>query len=167
MMPRVVEETCLKLRNWLSEEGLYKDKVYDEKLYFHLVAEYPMGSGRHVNIIQQNNRDDTVVVFSRIRLADTHEKALHALTKKEKDRFLWDMRYALLGRDANFDMEPNAQELQSIQFSREVYYDGLTKDKIMEIMRDNFKCELYVIWKFQEAFGSEIQDKQAEHMLYC
>jgi hypothetical protein len=64
-------------------------------------------------------------------------------------------------------MEPNAQELQSIQFSREIYYDGLTKEKFMEVMRDNFKCELYVVWKFQETFGSEVQDKQAEHMLYC
>jgi hypothetical protein len=106
-------------------------------------------------------------VVSRIRLADIHEIALHTLPKKEKDKFLWDMRYALPGRDANFDMEPNVRVLQSIQFSRKIYYDGLTKETLMAVMRDNIKFELYVVWKFQETFDFEVQDTPIEYMLYC
>ena len=96
-----------------------------------------------------------VVVLSTIRLAEVHQKALQALARKEREKFIWDMRYALLFQDSNFDMEPGGGELNGIRFSREIYYDGLTKNKLMEVLRANFKCELYVVWKFQEAFGAE------------
>lgn len=171
MAPREVDEMSRKIMNWLSEDGLYKDKVYDEKLHFHLAAEYPAGSGRHINIIQPNNRDDMIVVVSRIKLAEVHEKALQDMQKKERDRFLWDMRYALLFRESNFQMEPSIDNLQSIQFSREIHYDGLNKNKLMEVIRENFKCELYVVWKFSEAFGDDPKpaSEQAEHPehMYC
>ena len=155
MVPEKVEETCKKVMSWLSEEALYKDKVYDENLYFHLAAEFPVRSGRHVNVIQPNNRDDMIVVLSTIRLAEVHQRALQALPRKDREKFIWDMRYALLFQDSNFDMEPGGGELNGIRFSREIYYDGLTKNKLMEVLRANFKCELYVVWKFQEAFGAE------------
>ncbi len=155
MVPEKVEETCKKVMSWLSEEALYKDKVYDENLYFHLAAEFPTRSGRHVNIIQPNNRDDMIVILSTIRLAEVHQKALHALARKEREKFIWDIRYALLFQDSNFDIEPGGGELNGIRFSREIYYDGLTKNKLMEVLRANFKCELYVVWKFQETFGAE------------
>jgi hypothetical protein len=164
MPPKQVEETCKKIMTWLSEDGLYKDKVYDEKLYFHLAAEYPSGSGRHISVIQPNNRDDMAIVVSRIRLADVHEKALLAMPKKERDKFLWEMRYALLFRESSFQMEPKPDSLKSIQFSREIHYDGLTKNKLMEVIRENFKCELYVVWKFSEAFGEDPGPKHAENM---
>jgi hypothetical protein len=153
MVPEKVTEMCNKIMTWLSEEGLYKDKVYDENLYFHLAAEFPFRSGRHVNVIQPNNRDDMVVVLSTIRLAEVHQRALLAMAKKDREKFIWDMRYALLFQDANFEMAPGGGELSSIQFSREIYYDGLTKNKLIEVLRANFKCELYVVWRFQEVFG--------------
>ena len=50
-------------------------------------------------------------------------------------------------------MEPVGLEMRSIRFTSEIYYDGLTKNKLMEAVRENFKCELYIVWKFQEIFG--------------
>lgn len=58
------------------------------------------------------------------------------------------MRYDLLFRDCSFEMEPRGGPLQNIRFTREIYYDGLTKNKLMEVIAENFKCELYVVWKF-------------------
>jgi hypothetical protein len=164
MVPEKVNETCNKIMTWLSEEGLYKDKVCDEILYFHLAAEFPARSGRHVNVIQPNNRDDMVVVLSTIRLAEVHQRALQVMAKKEREKFIWDMRYALLFQDANFEMAPGGGELSSIQFTREIYYDGLTKNKLMEVLRANFKCELFVVWKFQETFGDDPTASHIEQM---
>jgi hypothetical protein len=164
MVPEKVEETCKKIIGWLSEEAVYKDKVYDENLYFHLAAEFPARSGRHVNIIQPNNRDDMIVVLSTIKLAEVHQKALATLPKKEKEKFIWNLRYALLFQDSNFEMEPRGAELDSIRFVREIYYDGLTKNKLMEVLKENFKCELYVVWKFQETFGDEPNTGHIEQM---
>ena len=164
MVPEKVTEMCNKIMTWLSEEGLYKDKVHDDNLYFHLAAEYPPRSGRHVNVIQPNNREDMVVVLSTIRLADVHQRALQAMPRKDREKFIWNMRYSLLFQDANFQMEPGGTELNTIQFTREIYYDGLTKNKLMEVLRSNLKCELFVVWKFQETFGDDPDSTHIEQM---
>ena len=142
-----------KIKIWLVEEGLFKEEHEAENLYFQLSAEFPAKSGRHLSIIQPKNHEDMIVVFSRIRLADAHQKALAAMPPKSKERLLWQMRYDLLFQDSSFEIEPGGSDLQSIRFMREIYYDGLTKNKLMEAIRENFKCELYVVWKFQEIFG--------------
>ncbi|HNX39500.1 MAG TPA: DUF2299 family protein [Methanothrix sp.] len=142
-----------KVKAWLIEEGLFKEEVSAENLYFQLAAEYPAKSGRHLSIIQPKGHEDMVVVFSRIRLADVHQEALSAMPLKARERLLWQMRYDLLFRECSFEMEPRGEPLQSIRFTREIYYDGLTKNKLMEAIAENLKCEMYVVWKFQEVFG--------------
>jgi hypothetical protein len=161
-----IDDTCDRIIKWLTEEGLYKDRIQDENLHFHLAVEYPAHSGRHLSIIQPKNRDDMVVVLSRIMLAEVHKNALMVMQRKERLKLLWNMRYALLFQESSFEMQPGGESLEGIQFTREIYYDGLTKNKLMEAMRENFKCELYVVWKFQEIFGDRTGSEPAESM-YC
>ena len=148
-----VIDTQEKIKTWLVLEGLFKEVLQAENLYFQIAAEFPAKSGRHLSIIQPKDHEDMIVVFSRIRLADSHQKALSAMPPKERERLIWQMRYDLLFHDSSFEMEPGGGDLRSIRFTREIYYDGLTKNKLMEVIRENFKCELYVVWKFQEIFG--------------
>lgn len=148
-----VEHTRDRITAWLTEEGLFKEQVLDGNLYFQIAAEYPARSGRHVSIIQPKNHEDMIVVFSRIKLADMHQQAISAMPPKERERLLWMLRYKLLFQESSFEMEPAGGDLRGIRFSREIYYDGLNKNKLMEAVRENFKCELFVVWKFQEVFG--------------
>jgi len=161
MTAQEVIDTQEKIKTWLVQEGLFKEEVQAENLCFQLAAEFPAQSGRHLSIIQPKNHEDMIVVFSRIRLADAHQMALSAMPPKERERLLWQMRYDLLFQDSSFEIEPVGSDLQSIRFTREIYYDGLTKNKLMEAIRDNFKCELYVVWKFQEIFGEGPTNKIA------
>jgi hypothetical protein len=169
MANQEVIDTQEKIKTWLVQEGLFKEEGQVENLYFQLAAEFPAQSGRHLSIIQPKNHEDMIVVFSRIRLADSHQKALFAMPAKEKERLLWQMRYDLLFQDSSFEIEPAGSDLQSIRFTREIYYDGLTKNKLMEAIRENFKCELYVVWKFQEIFGEGPTNKIADppEPMYC
>ncbi|MDQ1261384.1 MAG: hypothetical protein QG575_565 [Euryarchaeota archaeon] len=153
MTSQEVIETQEKIKNWLVQEGLFKSADQPENLCFQIAAEFPAKSGRHLSVIQPKSHEDMIVVFSRIRLADAHQKALAALPPKERERLLWLMRYDLLFQDSSFEIEPGGGDLQSIRFTREIYYDGLTKNELMQAIRNNFKCELYVVWKFQEIFG--------------
>ena len=89
-------------------------------------------------------------------------RAFAALPFPEKERIKWQIRYDLLFQDSSFEIQPVGQDIRSIRFSREIYYDGLTKDKLMQAIRENFKCELYVVWKFQELFGEGSVAKASE-----
>jgi hypothetical protein len=153
MSSKEIEETRDRIVAWLTEEGLFKEQLREENLYFQIAAEYPAKSGRHLSVIQPKGHEDMVVVFSRIKLADQHYQALQAMPPKDLERLVWHMRYDLLFRESSFEMEPGGGNMRSIRFVREIYYDALSKNKLMEAIRENFKCELYVVWKFQEVFG--------------
>jgi hypothetical protein len=154
-----VGEARDKIKAWLVQEGLFKEELPVENLHFQMAAEFPAKSGRHLSIIQPNSHQDMIVVFSRIRLAEAHQKAISAMPPKEREQLLWKMRYDLLFQESSFEIEPGGSDLQSIRFMREIYYDGLTKNALMQAIRENFKCELYVVWKFQEIFGEGQTDR--------
>ena len=153
MSSKEIEKTRDDIVAWLTEEGLFKEQLIEENLHFQIAAEYPAKSGRHLSVIQPKGHEDMIVVFSRIKLADQHHQALLSMPPKERERLIWHMRYDLLFRESSFEMEPGGGDMHSIRFVREIYYDALTKNKLMEVIRENFKCELYVVWKFQEIFG--------------
>jgi hypothetical protein len=154
----VIADTHDRIKSWLTEEGLFKEELQSKGLYIQIMAEFPRGSGRHLSLVQPRDHEDMIVVFSRIVLADVHQKAFSALPQKKKEQLLWQMRYDLLFQESSFEIEPNGADMRSIRFTREIYYDGLTKNKLMEAVRENFKCELYVVWKFQEIFGEGLKD---------
>ena len=166
MPAKEIEETSNKIIKWLKEEGIFKEQVVDENLYFHIAVEFPSGSGRHLSIIQPKNREDMIVVLSRIMLADVHKLSIQAMPRKERIKLLWSIRYALLFQRSSFEIQPGGDNLEGIQFTREIYYDGLTKNQLMDAMRENFKCELYIVWKFQEVFGDKPGPEPTEPM-YC
>jgi hypothetical protein len=87
-----------------------------------------------------------VVVLSTIRLADVPQRALQAMPRKDREKFIWDMRCSMLFQDANFQMEPGGTELNTIQFTREIYYDGLTKNKLIEVLSPTTAISLDLFW---------------------
>lgn len=169
MSIKEIEETRDRIAAWLVQEGLFKEQLSEEKLHFQIAAEYPAMSGRHLSVIQPKSHEDMIVVFSRIKLADAHRQAISSMPPKEKERLIWKMRYDLLFQDSSFEMEPGGGDVVSIRFMREIYYDGLSKNKLMEAIRENFKCELYVVWKFQEIFGDGQANKVSgpPEPMYC
>ncbi len=150
---------CFKIRSWLTQEELFREMVKEDGLRFHIAAEYPAKSGRHVSVLQPMNRNDMIVVFSRIRLADAHKLAIRAMPAGDQERLIWKLRYDLLFQESSFELELNQGYLDGIHFTRDIYYDGLTKNRLLEAIRENFKCELYVVWKFQEVFGDGLTGK--------
>jgi len=58
-----------------------------------------------------------IVVFSRIMLADVHQKAFSALPPKEREHLLWQMRYDLLFQESSFEIEPGGAEMPKHRFT--------------------------------------------------
>ena len=55
MPAKEIEDTCDKISKWLNEEGIFKERIKDENLHFHIAVQFPSGSGRHLSVIQPKN----------------------------------------------------------------------------------------------------------------
>jgi len=140
-----------KVKQWLIEEGIFKTEVPDDNADWHFVVEFPIGSNQISDIIKVKGRD-LVVVVSGIILAEHHYKALHSLPKEKKKNLIFKWKMDLLFRKAEFRMLPDAENLRQIEFQVPIYIEELTKPKLMEALREIFRCKLYIIWSVNHEF---------------
>jgi len=150
-----IAEVMEKVKSWLVEEGIYREEVPDEDARYHFAVEFPPGSGMRSEIIQPKDKKDLLLIVSGVELAEIHYNALRSMPKTKRDELLWEIRFELLFRDSDFQIIPSAEDFRRIQFVRPIYFDGLTKDKLFECLRENFKCKLYIIWKMNQLFGEK------------
>ena len=151
----------MDVKSWLIEEGIFKSEVPDENADWHYVVEFPIGSGQVSDIIKVKGKD-IVVVVSGIILADEHYRALHSLPPEKKKKLIFKWKMDLLFRKAEFRMLPDAENLRQIEFQIPIYLEELSKPKLMEALREIFKCKLYVIWSVNHEF--ERAGKEGDYM---
>jgi hypothetical protein len=152
-MKRQKEEVAKKVREWLVEDGLYKDKVTDENADFHFLAEIPPNSRQFIDVVFPKNRDDMIVIASGVRLADEHYSALMSLSSERREELLWDIRFKLLFLETGFQIVPGVQDPRIFQFTRELYFDGLNKNVFMDALKQIYRCKLFIVWTMQKLFG--------------
>ncbi len=155
------EEYSRRVRDWLVEEGIYKDRVADDAASYHFVAEFPPNSRQFIDVIFPKNRDDMVVVAAGIKLSDSHYRALMALSRDKREEVLWDIRFKLLFLETGFQILPSASEPRIFQFTRELYFDGLNKNMFMDALKQVHRCLLFIRWTMQKLFGSIYESDDA------
>ncbi|MET1123740.1 MAG: DUF2299 family protein [Archaeoglobaceae archaeon] len=142
-----------RVRTWLVEEGLYKDRIADDAAKAHFLAELPPNSGQVIDVIFPKNRDDMVVIASGVKLAEEHYRALMSMSRERREEIMWDIRFSLLFLETGFQILPSAEDPQIFNFTRELYFDGLNKNMFMDSLKQVYRCKLFVVWKMQRLFG--------------
>ncbi|WP_456474489.1 DUF2299 domain-containing protein [Candidatus Pyrohabitans sp.] len=147
-------ELAEKVKGWLEKEGIFKEEIDNENAEFHFLVQFPKGSNYISEVIKPKDRD-YLIIGSSIQLAEEHYRALHSLPKTEMNALLWQWRFDLLFRDAEFRMVPSAQELKGMEFTRSLYEEDLSKSMLINALREIFKCKLYIVWRVAQMMGRE------------
>ncbi len=148
------KEIAMRVREWLVDDGIYKDKIPDENADYHFLAEIPPGSGQYIDVVFPKNRGDMVIIASGVKLADEHYRSLMSLADERREELLWDIKFKLLFLATGFQILPSAEDPQIFQFTRELYFDGLNKNIFMDSLKQVYRCKLFIIWTMQKNFGS-------------
>ncbi len=165
-MTKKIDEMSRQIKTWLSEEGMYKDKIADDKTYFHFIGESPQSSGQLFELFQPKNRDDLIAIMRGLIISPEHLEKLREMDATERKEFLWDIKFGLLFRESSFNMTFDGNNPSRIDFTREIYYDGLNKNKLMEAIRENYLCSLFFIWKLNKQFGEIVSTPEPTNPMF-
>ncbi len=146
------------IRFWLEDEGMFRKDVDDANADFHFIIEVPPGSNQVIDIIAPKNKD-LLLVASGVKLSDEHYSAVMSMDDKERERFMWDIRFSLIFLKTEFQIIPNAISPQLFQFTRKLYQENLTRQSLMDAVGEVHKCKLFIIWKMREKFDRMDKDK--------
>ena len=147
------------IKAWLEDEGYLKREVEDLNADFHFIIEVPPQSGQMIDIINPKERD-IILVASGIKLSENHYKALIGLDEKEREKFMWEIRFDLLFLSTEFQIIPSATTPQLFQFTRKLYAEDLTRQALMDAISEVHKCKLYIIWKMNSRFAGNGSDEK-------
>ncbi|MDQ3969878.1 MAG: DUF2299 family protein [Thermoproteota archaeon] len=140
-------DTIKKVIDWLREEGLEpqeithlrKDACYYGVVVISSKAERTERGEKQrreaFHILFPVDRLDSLSISEIIILDLQSQKSYASLAAKpngilEQNRFYFDLELALLQMNVYFIVKKNMRELQSLEISKVVFFDGLTKDTL-------------------------------------
>ena len=143
-----IEENVQK---WLSDEGLFRQKVPDDNTNFHFMINYP--EGHVLDVIQPKGKDDMVLVACATNVSPEHQTEIKKLSAKKREEFIWDVRFLLNNQFVDFQLQHPDNILQNFVITEEIFEDGLSKDRLISTVKKIFRAKLQGIWKIQKKFG--------------
>lgn len=154
----MIDEKIIK--KWLVEEGLFKEQIPDETSNFHFLINYP---NEHVlDLIQPKHKEDMILIGCASEIASEQVALIKDSSNKKREKFIWDIRFALNQFLLDFELEHPDNVLNRFVISEEIYEDGLTKNSLILSIKKVFKGKLQCIWITGKTFGegenSQIND---------
>ena len=143
------------VKKWLEEEGMFDEEAEDPKSVFNYIINYPMELKHKMNILQPADSKDKVLVLSGTRFEPETVERMRSMPQPELDDLLWDLRLSLCARPTEFELRrPGEQGIpEALVITALIYFDGLTKDRLMTTIRDVYKSKLLALWKIQQRTG--------------
>ncbi|MBM4242131.1 MAG: DUF2299 domain-containing protein [Euryarchaeota archaeon] len=140
-----------RVQKWLSDEGLFRQKVADGSANFHFVINFP--EGNIIDVFQPKGKNDLIVIGCATNVSPEHLSEIKKLSDKEREDFIWDLRFMLNTQSVDFQFQHPENVLQNFIISKEIFEDGLTKDRLISSIKKVFRAKLQCIWKIQKEFG--------------
>jgi len=149
-----IKETKEKILGWLKEESLSPEDVADPNAYFNFGVKV---SGSPLHVVQSVGAIDGVIVGANLILTPTQMDQLKSMDGKTRQEFFWDLRLALLknNRLGDFQIKPDPPDSIQEVFvsSRRIFYDALTKDRLINAIGDVYRAVMMVIWMLERYAG--------------
>lgn len=154
-MTRKIES---KVQKWLSDVGVFRQKVPDENTNFHFVINYP--EDNVMDVIQPKGNPDLVVIGCATNVSPEHLTEMSRLTPEKKEEFMWDFRFLLNAQGVDFQLNHPDDVLQGFVVTTEIFEDGLNKDRLISSVKKVFRAKLQGVWRIQQEFGMGDDEKK-------
>lgn len=143
------EKVKNNIQKWLLEDGYQIELQPDKNSLFRFIATDMIGI--KTLIFQPNLMTDQILVAAGINFDDNQQNLFQTLENKDRVDFLWDLRFGLLNLDVGFN--GITVPLKGIEISKPIYYDGLTKDALLQKLTTVKRGVLFTMWTFDRKFG--------------
>lgn len=141
----------IEIERYLTEEGLLKQKIEDETANFHYIIEYPLNN--NMDLIQPKGKNDLIIVGCATEISQEQLPMIKSANAKVRKEFIWDIRFGINNFLLDFELYHPNDILEKFIISDQLYTDGLTKDRLMTMLKTIFKAKLYCIWMLDKTFS--------------
>ena len=159
MSPDEVERL---VRSWLDSERIETREQEDPRAQLHLLAKYPQGKNGHMFAIVIPKGRDLLAISSMTRVDEGQQESMKDLMKTDEEEWkswMHECRMQLIasGVDWGIHLGHSGKQrlgpLQAFNVSEPVWFDGLTKNEMMQNLRRLWLAKLGIIHEIKFTFG--------------
>ena len=150
MLLEDIEKVKTKIEEWMKGRKILIREIEspENKFQFEGRTETQVG----IVIAQPKKLYKSIVVISKLELHPKHLEAIGHLNSKKKSEFIWDLKKDLIFAPATFIMDQSADNLRSIQFTREISFDELTEGRLIDAVDDVCRPLIWTAWVLVRKF---------------
>ena len=145
------EDAKAKVHAWLMEAGWGVRQESGVGVAWVFVAEDRFK--RKVVVGQPAGKPDELVIQGAVKFDETMTNKVEQLPEKERDEFLWELRFELVR--TNLEFNGVRIPLKRIEVSERIFLDALTKDTFLRRVSQVRKGILIVLWMLARKFAQE------------
>ena len=151
------------VRSWLANERIEIREQEDPRAQLHLLVKYPQGKNGHMFAIIIPKGRDLLAISSMTRVDEGQQKSMRDLMKTDEEEWrswMHECRMQLIasGVDWGIHLGHSGKErpgpLQAFNVSEPVWFDGLTKNEMMQNLRRLWLAKLGIIHEIKFTFGT-------------
>lgn len=138
-----------RILNWINNDTLTTYKAIDEGKYDSVKYPYLLKIQTpkvgDIYIFKPKAQLDKISVYARVDFTEDNQKAFNALNPEFKNKLLLEISQGITMMNLIVKFHPNYLNLQNIHFQEMIYFDGLSKDRIMNSLSKVLNAYGYVI----------------------
>ena len=139
------------VKNWLIDEGMFREKKVDENSDFHYIIEFPKDN--IMDVVKPKGKD-CVVIGCATQVAPQHTDLMVASTPENRRDFLLDLQFGINSYFVDFELQMNQDILQQFIITDNIFEDGLTKNEFIRTIKRVFKAKIHCVWLIEKKFGN-------------
>lgn len=140
-----------KVKNWLVDEGMFREKAADDNTDFHFIIEFPKDN--IMDVVKPKGKD-CIVIGCATQVSPEHVNLMVEAKDEKKREFLLDLNMGFNKFLVDYELKVNQNILQQFIITENIFDDGLTKDFFIRSLKRVFKAKLHCVWLIEKKFGS-------------
>ena len=141
-----------QVRNWLLEEDIIREKIYDENANFHYLINFP--NNNTMDIINPKSKEDVLIIGCATEVSQEEQRIIKSSPKDMNQEFIWKIRFSLNEMFLDFELEHPNDQLTRFIITEDIFEDGLTKHVLIKTIKKVFKGKLQCIWILGKTYES-------------
>ena len=139
------------VKNWLADEGVFREKTADNNADFYFVIEFPKDNV--MDVVKPKGKD-VIIIGCATHVSPEHISLMSGASAEEKAKFLFDVSTNLNMFLVDYELKVDQDILQQFVISDNIYDDGLSKDVLFKLIKRVFKAKLHCIMLLNYNFGN-------------
>lgn len=147
----MIEEDIVK--NWIVDEGIFREKKVDDNSDFHFIVEFPKDN--IMDVVKPKGKDFLVIACA-TQVSPQHLELMSNSSPKEKSKFLLKLNMEInrFLVDTQLAVDQSSNLLQQYVITYQIFDDGLTKNSLFDALKRVFKAKIQCVWLIEKTFGT-------------